>query len=466
METRLTLWPTHLIEKPFWNEYVETLPREALDRLHLKRLRSLLRYVYDNSRFYRVTWEKIGFHPDDVKTLEDFRTKVPITDKKDFLHFQEEYPPYGLTGALGEDFVAHHAQTSGTTGVPFRIPFTLYDTERYGESWIYGWWALGIRPTDTFYFAFNWGPYAGFWSAYWGARRLGVKVMSGGGSDTEGHVKAIVRDRPTVLIATPSYALRIAEQAREMGIDLSESSIRFTYHAGEPGPCALQALRERLDREYGAISGDLLGVAELDAMAPGCPHRHGVHMNEMNTYSWTRDPASGNAAAEGEIGENVVTTFVNSAQPLVNYDTHDLVQAYQQQIPCGCGRTWRYLDGAVLGRSDHMITVRGTNVYPSAVENLLMKVPGVSSYFQLVLSWDAGSGMDQMAVRLEPTSDARHDEWDSIARRVQTMIKDNVGVRMEAEVVEPGTLPRTDLKMKRIVDLRPAEVRRALDRQA
>ncbi len=456
-------WTRKLLEQPFWNQPAETMSREQLDELHLKKLKSLLKFAYNNSRFYRNKWDEIGFLPEDVKTLVDFKTKVPTTDKKDFLHYQAEFPPYGLTQGLEEDFLAHQSKTSGSTGSPLKIPFTMYDTERYGESWIYGWWALGIRPTDSFYFAFGFGAYAGFWSAYWGARRLGVKVIPGGGEDTEGHVKNILTEKPTVLVSTPSYALRIAEKAKEMGYDLSQSSIKFTYHAGEPGPCSIELLREQLDREYGAVSGELLGVAELDAVGPGCPHRNGVHMNEMNTYSWTMDPQTGKEVGNGEIGENIITTFVNNAQPLINYTTHDLVRAYSYDIPCGCGRTWRYLDKAVMGRSDNMITVKATNVYPTAVENLIRRVEGVSEYFQMILTRDA-NGLDQMAIKMEPNAETSREEWQPIALKVQNIIKENIGLRMDIEVVESGVIPRTDLKFKRIVDLRPKEVRRHLER--
>jgi phenylacetate-CoA ligase len=457
------LWNRKLLEQTYWNKPAETMNREQLDQLHLKKIKSLLKFAYNNSQFYQKKWNEIGFRPEDVKTLADFKTKVPTTDKKDFLHYQEEFPPYGLTQALGEDFLAHQCKTSGSTGSPLKIPLSMYDTEKYGESWIYGWWALGIRPTDSFYFAFGFGAYAGFWSAYWGARRLGVKIIPGGGEDTEGHVKNILSEKPTVLICTPSYALRIAEKAKEMGYDLSQSSIKYTYHAGEPGPCSIEFLREQLDRGYGAVSGELLGVAELDAIAPGCPHREGVHMNEMNSFSWSMDPQTGKEVGDGEIGENIITTFVNTAQPLINYTTHDLVKAYSNDINCGCGRTWRYLEKTVLGRSDDMITVKATNVYPTAVENLIRRVEGVSEYFQMILTRDA-NGLDQMSIRMEPKLDTHRNDWKTMEEKVQNIIKVNIGLRMDIEIVENGSIPRTDLKFKRIMDLRPKEIRRHLDR--
>lgn len=177
------------------------------------------------------------------------------------------------------------------------------------------------------------------------------------------------------------------------------------------------------------------------------------------------DHGSGNRSrdGEGEIGENVITTFANTAQPLINYTTHDLVQAYDRDIACGCGRTWRYLDGAVLGRSDYMVTVRATNVYPASVENLVRRVEGVTQYFQLHLSRNV-SGMDEMKILVEPERTLQKEHWGDLGNRIQKIVKDNIGLRMDVEVVEPQTIPRTDLKFKRIVDKRPQDVRRRLER--
>ena len=247
-------------------------------------------------------------------------------------------------------------------GVPLAIPLSAYDTERYGESWTYGLWAHGIRPSDSFYFAFNWGNFAGFWSCYYAARRMGCRVISGGGADSQGHIKNILRLKPTVLISTPTFALRIAAVATEMGVDLRSSSIRFTYHAGEPGPYRAAGDARQIDARGAPMAGELLGIAEVDAFAPGCPSGDGVHVNEMNVFTWSMDPETGREVAAGEIGENVVTGYANSAQPLLNYRSHDLVRGVDR---CTCGRTWRKLPGVVLGRTDFMVTVRGTNVYQS-----------------------------------------------------------------------------------------------------
>ena len=443
----------------YWNQYTETLPREKLDALHLHRVQALCRYAYERSAFYRQKFDAAGLKPGDIRSLEDFKRKVPLTDKSEFIDQQLASPPYGPTLAVPLDSITHHCETSGTTGKPLGIPYTMYDTVRYGESWVYGMWALGIRPSDTFYFAFGWGNFAGFWSTYWAARRLGCRVISGGGLDTKGHINAIMRLKPTVLISTPTFALRMAAVAAEMGVDVAKSSIKFTYHAGEPGPTALPAMREQIEKAWGAKAGELLGIAEIDAFAPGCPAGDGVQVNEMNVFTWSMDPASGREVADGEIGENIITSYVNNAQPLLNYRSHDLVR---RRASCACGRTWAKLEGAVLGRTDFMVTVRGTNVYQTAVENLIGEMEEVSNSYELVLTREAEN--DAMTVRFEPKKSIVPERWGEIAKAMSDRIHQALHVRLKCEPVAPDSLPRYELKTKRIIDQRPREFRRALDR--
>lgn len=447
------------MDAKFWNRHTETMPRAQLAALHLERLKGLVHYVYERSPFYRGKLDAAGVKPGDIRTLEDFKRKVPITDKSEFVDRQLAEPPYGPTLAVPEELIVHHCETSGTTGKPLAIPYTMYDTIRYGESWVYGFWGLGIRPGDTFYFAFGWGNFAGFWSAYWAARRLGCRVISGGGLDTKGHIQAILRLKPTVLISTPTFALRMAAVAAEMGADLSKSSIKFTYHAGEPGPTALPAMREQIERAWGAKAGELLGIAEIDALAPGCPNGDGVHVNEMNVFTWSMDPATGAEVADGEIGENIVTSYANTAQPLLNYRTHDLVR---RRSSCACGRTWTKFEGAVLGRTDFMVTVRGTNVYQTAVENLIGEMPEVSCFYELILTREDDN--DAMTVKFEPERNVNPARWPALARELSDRIHGALHVRLKCEPAPPDSLPRYELKTKRIIDQRPKEFRRALDR--
>ena len=457
--TLLALRP-ETMDRPFWNRHTETMARGKIDALHLDRLQKLAAYAYENTAFYRRKFDNAGIKPTDIQSLEDFKRKIPVTDKSEFIQLQQERPPYGDTLALPQELVAHHCETSGTTGLPLAIPYSMADTVRYGESWVYGFWGLGIRPSDTLYFAFGWGNFAGFWSAYWGARRLGCRVISGGGLDTKGHIEAILRMKPTVLISTPTFALRIAAVAKEMGVDLAKSSIRFTYHAGEPGPTALPGMREQIETAWGAKAGELLGIAELDAMAPGCPNGDGVHVNEMNCFTWSMNAATGGESAEGEIGENIVTSFANTAQPLLNYRTHDLVRRLTST--CSCGRTWAKFEGSVLGRTDFMVTVRGTNVYQTAVENILNQIDNISMHYELVLTHEEGN--DAMTVRFEPEPSVDEALWAGIAADAGNRIHKALHVRLRCTPVAPGSLPRFELKTKRIIDQRPKELRRALDR--
>ena len=442
----------------FWNEATECMPRADIDALHLSKLRMLVHHVYDHSPFYHRRFDEVGLKPDDIRSIEDFKRKVPLTDKKDFVDSQLERPPYGDALAVPLEMVAHHAETSGTTGAPLGIPFSAYDTERYGESWTYGFWAHGIRPVDSLYFAFGWGNFAGFWTCYFGARRMGCRLISGGGLNSEGHINAIMRLKPTVLISTPTFALRLAEVAHEMGVDIANSSVKYTYHAGEPGPFALPAMKQQIDESWGADSGELLGIAEIEAFGPGCANRDGVHVNEMNVFSWSMDPGSGEEVPLGEIGENIITSYTNSGQPLLNYRSHDLVR---RTAGCSCGCTWDKFDGVVLGRTDFMVTVRGTNVYQSAVEHILGEVSGVSPFYQMIL--DRKNNNDRMTIEFEPSPGVPEDQRAALAETVASRIHAALHVRLETKVMAPGDLPRFDLKTTRILDNRPKDLRRLLE---
>lgn len=433
----------------YWNEHTETMPRERLDALHLRRIRKLLAYAYERVPFYRQLYDKAGFTPDDIRSLDDFNSIVPVIDKKDLVEAQQANPPWGDAAALGDEFTLYRFQTSGSTGVPMAIPVSYYSSHHYGEQWAYGFWAVGLRPRDSFYFAFNWGAFAGFWSAYWGVRRLGGTVCSGGGLNTEMRLKQIVELKPTVLVSTPTYALTMVEKAKELGIDLPKTSVKVTYHAGEPGG-NVPTTRRAIEEAWGATTYEGYGLAEVGAIACGCPLQRGVHLTEDQTYATVVDPETGCPVGEGGVGENIVTSYIQFSQPIIKYRTHDLVRLVRS--PCGCGRSWILFEGGVLGRTDHMIIIKGTNVYPTAVEALLGEVRGLTPHYELHAA--RGRTGDTLTVKVEAEPGYPADRYGEFQRQAERLLYERILVRIAVEIQPPGTLPRYELKAKRFFDHR------------
>ena len=438
------------LASPFWNEYTETMERERLDALHLRRLQRLVAYAYERVPFYRKLYDKAGFKPQDIRTLADFDRLVPAIDKRDLVEAQQADPPWGDAVALPEDVNLFRFQTSGSTGVPLAIPVSYYSSHHYGEQWVYGFWAVGMRPRDSFYFAFTWGTFIGFWSAYWGVRRLGGTVYSGGGVTTEMRLKQIAELRPTVLVSTPTYALAMAEKARELGMDLAATSIKWTYHAGEPGG-NVPTTRRAIEEAWGARTYELYGIGEVGAIAPGCPLQRGVHLAEDQSYATVVDPERGRPVADGEVGENLVTSYIQFSQPVIKYRSHDLVRPVRQRCPCG--RTWMLFEGGVLGRTDHMIIIKGTNVYPTAVEALLGDVPGLTSHYEIHVA--RGRAGDELTVKVEARPDAGAGEFERLQHAAERLLYERIMVRIGVEIQPPGSLPRYELKARRFFDHRP-----------
>jgi phenylacetate-CoA ligase len=433
----------------YWNEYTETMPRERVDAIHLLRIRKLVAYAYERVPFYRRLYDKAGFTPDDIQSLEDFNAIVPVIDKKDLVEAQQVTPPWGEAVALGDEFNLYRFQTSGSTGVPMAIPFSYCSSHHYGEQWVYGFWAVGLRPEDSFYFAFNWGSFAGFWSAYWGVRLLGGTVYSGGGLSTELRLKQILELKPTVLLATPTYALAMAEKARELQIDLPKSTVKVTFHGGEPGG-SVPTTRQAIEEAWGARAYENYGVAEVGAIAASCPLQRGVHLSEDQAYATVVDPETGTPVGEGEVGENIITSYIQFSQPIIKYRTHDLVRLVRK--PCECGRSWILFEGGVLGRTDHMILIKGTNVYPTAVEALLGEVRGLTPHYELHVA--GGRTGDELTVKVEAEPGYPADRYGELKRQAEQLLYERILVRIGVEIQPPGTLPRYELKARRFFDHR------------
>jgi len=414
--------------------------RAEIEKEQLKRLRRMLQSVAASNEFYRNKLLQKGIA--DAESLDDL-AQLPFTTKSELVENQSRYPPYGTNLTFPVERYIRIHQTSGTTGKPMY----WLDTE---ESW--NWWAecwkvvfegAGVRPGDRIFFAFSFGPFIGFWAGWEGARKLGALAISGGAQSTAQRLKSIVDYGATVLVCTPTYALHLASEAKKAGMDpAKESAIKITIHAGEPG-ASIPSTKKLIEESWGAKCYDHAGATEVGAFGFECQNQPGgIHVNEDEFIAEVIDPSTGQPIEPGAEGELVITNLGRIGSPLIRYRIGDLVRPNLE--PCPCGRPFLLLDGGVLGRADDMTIVRGVNVFPSAVENLLREFPDIEE-FRVEIS--AQSSMQQMKIILEPSPAA--NALQGLAERVGQRVRERIGLRAQVETVTPGSLPRFELKAKR-----------------
>ena len=408
----------------------------------LHRLREMLTPVLETNAFYRQKLTDAGItDPNDVQTLIDYR-QLPFTTKEELSADQVSHPPYGtnLTFPL-ERYTCLH-RTSGTTGSPLRWLDTAESWDWWGKCWRDIYRSAGVTSADRLMIAFSFGPFIGFWSAYHGAQQLGALTIPNGGMTSEQRIRAILSNDITVLIATPTYALRLAEVAEQDGINLSEvSSVRVTIHAGEPG-ASLPATKERIETRWGARAYDHAGATEVGAWGVMCEPQAGLHLNENEFICEVLDPETGSPADEGEL---VITNLGRIGMPVIRYRTGDYVKLKSGR--CECGRENRVLDGGVNGRIDNALIIRGLNVYPATLENIILKFPEVQEFAGRVY----GTGtLDELEIQIESTN----SNPDDTATAVAAAIRDELGLRAIVKTVPFGTLPRYELKSRRFTDER------------
>ena len=415
-------------------EPFETWTREARRHAQWRRLAERLPALQLNNAFYRRKFDMADIDDTrDLLVMEHGLHLLPFTTKAELSEDQTAHPPFGtnLTFPI-EEYVRLH-QTSGTTGRPLRILDDAESWEWWRECWQPIFRAAGVTARDRIFFAFSFGPFVGFWSAFAGAERLGALCLTGGAMTTTERVAAIVATEATVLMSTPTYALRLAEAAREEGIDLARSALRVSIHAGEPG-ASIPATRERIEKELAVEAFDHTGATEVGAHGFSCAARDGVHINESEFIVEVLD-AAGHAREEGE-GELVLTNLGRWGMPVIRYRTGDRVHAVRGT--CACGRTLVKLVGGIAGRVDDMLTVRGVNVFPSAIEAIVRRFDEVGEYrVELARVRE----MDELRCVVEAPAD--------VAERVGAAIHRELGIRCLIEAVAPGTLPRFEMKAKR-----------------
>jgi phenylacetate-CoA ligase len=420
--------------------------RPDLKPLQLALLGNLLAEVLPRNRFYAAKYAAAGIDPTAVRTLDDVR-RLPFTLKAELYADQAAHPPYGTNLTYPLTHYQRLHQTSGTSGQPLR----WLDT-RDSWNWMLGCWHHKYRITevnehDRLFFPFSFGPFLGFWTAFEAAAQRGHLCLAGGGMTSQARLRFLLDNRATVVLCTPTYALRLAEVAAQQGIRLHPDTpgyaVRMLIVAGEPGG-SIPATRRRIEEAWSARVFDHSGMTETGPMTAEClPNPGGLHVLETEYLAEVIRPGGTEPMPPGEPGELVVTNFGRTGSPLIRYRTGDLVRVDPR--PCPCGRRLLRLDGGILGRTDDMIHLRGNNVYPAALEGLIRRFREVAEYRVQV---EQSSSLTALRIEVEPANGAAGPE---LAERVAAAVREELLFRADVTAVAPGSLPRFEMKASRVV---------------
>jgi phenylacetate-CoA ligase len=437
----------------YWNPKNETLPRAQLERLQLLKLQRFTAWAHARSPFHRRRFDAAGFHPDQLQTLADLG-RIPFMTRDEWMAAETEHPLFGDLLATEPERAIRYHLTSGTSGrMPIRVLDGMKDWEWIAEMWCYGFWGFGVRPEDVVYFAFGYGQFIGFWGAHYCCEKIGALVLPGGAATTEARVRQIVEMGATTVCSTPTYALRLWQQATEMGIDLRASTVNKLILSGEPAG-SIPAVKRQLEEAWGAKVGDTAGMTEIGTiMIFECAHQPGgTHIIEDHFIEEVVDPDSGAPVPYGALGERVVTSFGRGFIPLLRYRTRDMVLR-QPATTCSCGRTGDLYMGGIRGRWDDMKLVRGTNVYPMAIESIVREHDAIDE-FQIYL-WRKDDLRDEITIKLD-LKPGHEAAWPALqAELARELAAAHENLRFNVERVDHGALPRFELKARRLVDTRP-----------
>jgi len=414
---------------------LETLGSDRLREHQWRRFRAMAGELFATNQFVAKKWRAVGLESaDDLRGWDDY-WRLPLTSKSELVADQAAHPPFGtnLTYPV-ERYVRVH-QTSGTSGAPLRWLDTQASWEWWTRCWGFVLRGAKVGPVDRVFFPFSFGLFIGFWAGFEGARALGALAIPGGGQDSPTRLAWMEALGATVLVCTPSYALHLVEVARERGVDLSKLSVRTTVHAGEPG-AGIPAVRARIESGWNARTFDHGGMTEMGAYGYECSEQAGLHVNESEFILEVVEPVTTAPATDGEL---VLTNLGRVGSPVVRYRTGDHVRLGEGDCPCG--RTFRRLPGGILGRLDDMLIVRGVNVFPAAIEGVVRRFSAIEE-FQIEV-FRAGE-LDEVRVLVE-LDDA------SGVTRVREALRASLGIRLEVAAVPVRSLPRFDLKARRVV---------------
>jgi phenylacetate-CoA ligase len=422
-------------------EPIETASADKLRALQLVRLRRSLRHAYENVPHYRKMFDISAIHPDDCKDLSDL-AKFPFTSKADL---RDNYP-FGMFAVPREQVVRIHA-SSGTTGRATVVGYTPQDLDIWATVMARSIRAAGGRPGHILHNAYGYGLFTGGMGAHYGAEKLGCTVIPVSGGMTERQVTLIRDFRPDIIMVTPSYMLAIIDEMEKQGLDPAHCSLRYGIFGAEPWT---NEMRAEMEARAGIDATDIYGLSEV--MGPGVAQecvetKDGLHIWEDHFYPEVIDPITGQVVPDGELGELVFTSLTKQAMPVVRYRTRDLTRL----LP-GTARRMRRME-KITGRTDDMIILRGVNLFPTQVEELILNVPALSPHFQLHLT--RPGRMDVMTVHVERRPDAAPADAETAGTQLCALIKNTIGVTAVAVVQDPGTIERSLGKMRRIIDERP-----------
>ncbi len=429
-----------------YDEEYETLPREALEAIQLKRLKNLVEKVYATVPFYKRKFDERGVKPGDIKSLEDL-SKLPFTMKQDL---RDNYP-FGMFAMPMESVVRIHA-SSGTTGKPTVVGYTRRDINTWACLMARTLSAAGAHKGDIVHNAYGYGLFTGGLGFHYGAERLGASVIPVSGGNTKRQILLMRDFAPTVLTCTPSYALHLADVAAEEGVDFRTFSFRVAVCGAEPWT---ENMRKEIENKLGLDAVDIYGLSEI--IGPGvsveCVEaKNGLHVFEDHFIPEIINPNTGESLPYGEPGELVFTTLTKEAFPLIRYRTRDLSVLYHE--PCRCGRTLVRM-GRIQGRSDDMLIIRGVNVFPSQIESVLMARKDVAPHYVLIV--DRKDRMDTLEIQVEVSEGVFSDEVKDLQhseRQIEKDIKDLLGVSCKVRLVEPKSIKRSEGKAQRVIDNR------------
>ncbi len=434
---------TFVIENKIWDP-VETIPRDELCQLHVEKLRDCVERV-SNVPFYRDAFAKNRVTPDSIRSLDDLR-RLPITTKSDL----REHYPLGFLTVPREEIARYHG-SSGTTGKPTFVAYTQGDLKRWADLCARFLTAGGLQASHTVQIAFGYGLFTGGFGLHYGVEKVGAAIIPAAGGNTARQIALIQDLQSDALICTPSYALYLTDAIQKEGLDPSSLAVRFGHFGGEPWT---EDMRGAIERDLNILAFNNYGLSEI--IGPGvsgeCAARTGMHIQEDHFLVECLDPETLDPVEPGERGELVFTTLTKEAMPLIRYRTRDI--ASLDVSPCPCGRTTVRMS-RVVGRSDDMMIIRGVNVFPSQIEEALLRVEGTAPHYQIVL--ERPGALDEVTVRIEMRPQDFSDkisEMHALRSKIAREIHSVAGIRAKIELVEPHTLERFSGKAQRVTDLR------------